>query len=477
MGKRVRREGKVQDDGAPTRTGAANVKEIAAPVDLSKKIEELLKLSDEDLAKIDPDTLTELRKELNPYGRTIQGSDKYLNFSITHIAEEYQKKICITSLIAYMYRQCIEWNVPEGIHPHSVYEYLDDPSILDTPELVLKSGDKSAIYDYEFNRKCMAERIIVMKFLEQLFQFNPDEHVRSAYKPQPLDKTRPIIDTMAARLAIKHLEKTDPQFVADMELANQAKPKTKTVKKIIRNTKTGAVREEIVKVPIKESDPEPLNKASKMVGYRDPDAGNVARNFIPSHDLFGNFRRYCEENYEQLREATSALYCEKSDFEFAINPYSWHDTPEDAEEFKKKHANEVIATVYTAKSGAWNLCGPWKEQREGLKLYGDKGGVTILTEMLKQLEADQALGRDMMRKRVEKAKRKNTILTGPDAENFSKWKSQNTDLVKMGAEYVGQATGDDVPDNAIEVPVWRIAKGGTELTKTKFYTLADQDKS
>jgi hypothetical protein len=43
----------------------------------------------------------------------------------------------------------------------------------------------------------------------------------------------------------------------------------------------------------------------------------------------------------------------------------------------------------------------------------------------------------------------------------------------MGAKYIGDMADDETPEDAIEVPVWKIAKGGVELTKDKFYSQAE----
>jgi hypothetical protein len=47
----------------------------------------LSEISEETLANMSEEELINLRKELNPYGRTIEGSNKYLTFSFTNIRE------------------------------------------------------------------------------------------------------------------------------------------------------------------------------------------------------------------------------------------------------------------------------------------------------------------------------------------------------------------------------------------------------
>lgn len=439
------------------------------------EVDRFLSLCDEDLANVSEDKVLEMRKNLNPYGRTIQGADKFLNFSITQISHEYWKKFLTTAMIGFLNRMCDEWKVPTGVPVVSVYDYLDNPKLLDTPEAILAKGNKSAIYDHEFNRDWMKKRVIVKEFLEEMFQFNPDEHVRSSYKPNYADSSRTPLQTMAARLAVAHLSKTDPKFRAETALNNDITgiTKKKKVKRIIKS-KDGKIREIIKEVDVVEPAvlPAPTNPNKLDATHPvDPNCISTVTNMIPPHDVFGRFKMYHSENYEQLREAVNELYCEKPDLELAINPYAVHDDKESAEAFKKQHSNEVIAEVFTAHTGKWNFFDTWKEQRESVN-YNNKN-TAVLEEMIKQIEKDERLGKDLMEKRVQKEKRKNIIESGPDAENFRKWREENAEIQKLGAKHIGGMADEDAPEDSVQVDVWRVAKGGLEITKEKFFSQAE----
>jgi hypothetical protein len=433
-------------------------------------------LKDEDLSKLSADKILEIRKKLNPYGRTIAGSDKYLNFSITQISHEYYKKLIITSFIGYLNRMCDEWKVPNGIPVTPVYDFIDDKTKLDTPKAVLDKNDTSAIYDYEFNRKWMEKRVIVREFLEEMFQFNPDEHVRSAYRPNYKDPQRDPLKTMAAKIAVNHLVKQDASFRNEKKQYDESQGKEYVkVKKVIVG-KDGQKKTIYRDVPVKEDEvvkPKPHSgKKLEETGSKDDIVMDTVTNYIPPHDIFGRFKMYLNENYEELREAVMLLYCEKPDLELAINPYSWHDTKEEAEQFKKQHADEVIAEVFTAHSGKWNLFDSFKEQRESVNFYNKN--TIVLEEIVKQIERDEKLGQDLMSKRVEKEKKKNIVEAGPDAENFKKWREENSELKKLGAKYIGDMADEDAPENSVQVDVWKIAKGGLEIVKDKFFSQAEQ---
>lgn len=460
-------------------TPSANPQATKTPTDdmtASERIDLYLKaLSNEDLSKLDQDRVLEMRKRMNPYGRTIAGSNEFLNFSITQITHEYWKKLITTAFIGYLNRMCDEWKVPKDVPVVSVYEFLENPKLLDTPQLAFDKNNTKAIRDYEFNREYMKKRIIVKEFLEEMFQFNPDEHVRSAYRPNYKDASRTPLDTMAARIAVNHACKKDADLRADKALHDSIQGvKTKKIKRTIRG-KDGKIREVIREVPVALPPPTPEaptdRKPLDPKKPKDSTVTSTVTNIIPPQDMFGRFKMYLTENFEELRDAVLALYCEKPEFELAINPYGSHKTREQAEAFKKQHADEVIAEVFTAETGKWNVFDSFKKQRESVNFYNKN--TIILEEMVKQIERDERLGQDLMTKRVEKEKAMNVAEVGPDAENFKKWVEENSDLTKMGAKYIGDMAKDETPEDAIEVPVWKIAKGGLELTKDQFYSQAE----
>lgn len=238
------------------------------------------------------------------------------------------------------------------------------------------------------------------------------------------------------------------------------------VKKTLVNKK-GEKRHKIVEVPVEKANPDEKLKSD----MRDPTLKKTVREFLPPHDMYGRFKMYYQSNYEELRDFVRDAYCEKPELELAINPYAVHDNSDDAEKFKKKHANEVIAEVFTAHFGKWNFFDSFKEQRENVNFYNDN--TIILEEMIKQLERDEKLGQDLMKKRVKKTKAKNVVQDGPDAESFKRWRNQNSTLKDMGAKYMGDVADDDIDENSVQVDIWKVAKGGLEIAKTKIYTAAE----
>jgi hypothetical protein len=409
---------------------------------ISEELSKLLnELDDESLSKMNDSDIIELRKKLNPYGRTIEGSDNILTYSYTDLRHNYLKNMIMTSMIGFLNRMCDEWKVPDGIPVIPVYEYLQNPEKLNDFEKTLQKPELMRS-DLDENKECMGKRVIIKEFLEDMFQYNPDFHVRSSYKPNVKDPERNIINSPAGQLAIYQLKKFDPDF---------------------NNKWISYEREQKINKKI-----EPTNEIISQVK-------KYCTEMIPPVDIFHKFNYYYESNYEEIKSIVNDLYCEKYELETALNPYSWHATEDDADKFIDKHKNEVISTIYKAHSGKWNIFAPYKHVRESMRFFNDK--THVLEEIAKQIERDSKLGAELMKKRIKIKKNRNIKTDGPDDPGFLKWKEQN-DIIKQVNNFdtsnEKDYAPDDCPDDAITVPVYRMSSGGTKVDKSFFYTQAEK---
>lgn len=440
----------------------------APDVSTIEDFDELLDLIKADADLVDnltDEQVTELRKKFNPYGRTIEGQGNFTCLSITNLSEQYMKKFLTTGLISFLYRQCDEHELDSG----EPCTYMDDfGEFMAKYEEALSAGRASMQWMREFNvehkgmdltneqqslqlehkrvvdrAEGFSRRLIVRQFLDGIFQFNPDKHVRSAYSFNPLDPERVV-----------------PEHV---KVRNE---KTKTIKG--RDGKT---------MTIKVSDADAKKRATSP---------HVQH--IPPADLFHRFQYYLDVNYEEIRSATTDLYCDKSDLEYAINPYesfSGDNAEEDAKKFVHKHRNEVIADITTLHNGTWNLMGSFKKNRERVNFYNEK--TEVIEEIFKQIEQDKKMGGALMRKRVDRLKKKNVSDYGEEPEEFKLYKKENpSGFEAMGAENVlmekesGVASDDvsfkvheECPYDAVQVDVFEISGGGTKVKKSEFFSQAE----
>jgi hypothetical protein len=116
----------------------------------------------------------------------------------------------------------------------------------------------------------------------------------------------------------------------------------------------------------------------------------------PPVDVFHQFDRYLTNHYEQIREVVEALYDEKPDFEYAAIVYDSFKTPEAAREYKIAHEGEFRSEVLTLENSGVSLIGPFRENRQRVDFYNKH--TEIMKRMMKQLESDHKLGKDLMEK-------------------------------------------------------------------------------
>jgi hypothetical protein len=225
-------------------------------------------------------------------------------------------------------------------------------------------------------------------FLDEYFRYNPDNHVRCAYRPNYEDPQR------------TPLEKT------------------------------------------KEED-----EAQK----------NYERTVIPPDDTFFRWKRYAENNYECLRQATDDIYCEKADFESAIVPlavFEGKDKDEVDEEFnkyKRKYADEFDGEIFGASFGRWNLLASWEQNREVRDFYTER--TEIIKRIIDKHKSDQRMGTALMKDRVNKKKKENEAKEGPSDPGLGQYRrgmAVNAALERHGGRHVDDIEVEDIPRDTDE---------------------------
>lgn len=185
---------------------------------LMTKINEELESSS--FEQLDSKCVSEAYNKLYSNGQIIKGADNYLTFSYTNLTAKYQQKLLTTAMIGYLFRANDEWEIDDDVKVFPVYDYVqglrDGVDIIDEHYKTFKEISPRLQKAINDTKKKMNDRIVIRRFLEYLFQFDPDRHVRSAYRPQPRDLDRQIIETPAAKLAVSCLKFKDAEFRENM---------------------------------------------------------------------------------------------------------------------------------------------------------------------------------------------------------------------------------------------------------------------
>lgn len=402
---------------------------------------------------VSPEKLAEFRTMANPYKEPVQvkEDERYMCFSFINLQEKYQRRLLMTSLIAFIYRMLAEHNVKEKLLP--VYSFVE--SFKPTrPEHVPKESSTDKIESFEENEEQEAERVkyeqdldlynkvkakyesdyaeeqftykeMMYEFLNEYLDFNPDKHVRSAAYACGEDSTRKALEDL----------KDAPEGAA--------------------------------------------SEAAKRV---------------PAMDTFSRWKRYESANYEELREITNDLYGEKAYLDACFMPYGiGFETVDQAKAYVRKHKREFGVEIHIAKAWNWSFLEAWRENREKLMLDDEK--LAILKSIVDNQQEEQKLGRDMLKKRVENEKKKNIQKVGPDDPALGRYlKDFAPPITKEGVNRVLEAKelgtlespDEECPDDAVEVNVVEIknkapdhlGKGGDiEVKRGKFFTETENPKS
>lgn len=242
------------------------------------------------------------------------------------------------------------------------YELNDEQYQICVDEVKSVMGIKKTKEEYHQKRQDT-----VQSFLDEWFQYNPDIHVQSAYKPNYEDSTRVPLKT-----AWEEYQKGEITHAEYLKHVQDVDDELKKKQVLIEETHE--------------------------------------RSVIPPDDSFFRWQRYIDNNYEYLRQATDDIYAEKSDLEFSLVPLEvFEGTDEeimlDASAWQRKLAGEFESDVFRAKFGQHNLLGSWEQNRERRDFYTKES--EIIKRIVQQNEDDQKLGRRLMKQRIENKKSEN----------------------------------------------------------------------
>ena len=143
--------------------------------DVNSLLDDILKNPDKPV-ELTREQIVEAQKRINLYGVVLPATTAYANFSIINNREHYMRKLCTTALVSYLYRAAMEYVARDDV--------LEVP-----PELCKAFGIDAATPEQSAAYRAATGKSI-NHFLQYNFNFDPDRHVRSAYKDNLGDPER-----------------------------------------------------------------------------------------------------------------------------------------------------------------------------------------------------------------------------------------------------------------------------------------------
>lgn len=135
-------------------------------------------LSDEDVIA--------LKQRINPVNTFIPTNKSFAVASIINMRENDTRNFIMTSMIGFLYRR-IEEYTPDFVitmresYARKINSIIDGPDVQERRDKMRDECEKIT-REYE-----QAHRDIARKFLDSVFLFNPDRHIRRAHKDAPID--------------------------------------------------------------------------------------------------------------------------------------------------------------------------------------------------------------------------------------------------------------------------------------------------
>jgi hypothetical protein len=284
---------------------------------------------------------------------------------------------------------------------------------------------------------------IILDFLSDKFEYNPDAHVRSAYEEvstrgrnvsgiaeevrfDPYDPDRLPLSVLLELKPPQSTYEGDIEPFRSMLKSKDTNDRQRDYNTICRLLKTPHLAN--VARYVLADEPDDPDRKERWSRIMFPDLGKEFVEHIPPQDTFHRFKYYCDARYEELRSAVESLYNDKPDLEFAIQAMKHFEgteseVAEEARTFRDHNQNAVITDIKVVDFGGWTFLGEFDENRRRIDVHNDKA--KLLQRILDRMDTDSKYGQLLMRQRVRNEKAKNIREAGPDHPGLAAYKEQH----------------------------------------------------
>jgi hypothetical protein len=393
--------------------------------------------------------LLEIQKRINPYKSFALNGDNASNYkkilvcSYTNLREEYLKKMLMTSLIGFIFQIGNEYeididvlndmqlNVKEELSPfiNDMKNELDDET--KSPEELKSSLTEklNALSEQKFKFTEKQGKVIIKSYLNDLFKFDPNKHVRKAnidfdaireelktigenqiyYDPKdPIRATLKSI--LSSNITVQNEHKEMYRIITNNQENYNAVSRILSDKSLMDATQMAINNNEIFSTYLT-----PLRPNSEVIPTTE---------IIPPTDTFYRWSYYNEVNCEEIRKVTEALYLEKPDLDLLFGAWTTiegthEQVNEQYNQYCQMHQSEFVADIKSIELGKWTIIADVKKNREKIEFYNKN--TDVLKRILDRYEEDKKLGSELMKNRIKQKKAKNIQEDGPDNEGISEY--------------------------------------------------------
>jgi hypothetical protein len=179
-----------------------------------------------------------------------------------------------------------------------------------------------------------------------------------------------------------------------------------------------------------------IENSAEFIAYLFPIAETsvtrAAVDIIPPQDIFQRFGTYCDTNFEELRTITEAIYPERPELDWTIAAWRTFEGTQaeivvEFDEYCQKHQDVMPSDIVLLDTGGrWTFLGGFKKNR-GEKINFYNKNTEVFKRIIERHAEDKKMGAPMMRNRVKHTKAKNIARDGPDAAGLKGYKQHEAD--------------------------------------------------
>ncbi|MCK9604105.1 MAG: hypothetical protein M0R66_07095 [Candidatus Omnitrophica bacterium] len=443
------------------------------------------------IADMDDEDIIELKQRINPIGTFAPEQKSYMVASIVNMKDASARQFMTTAMIGFIYRRLEEY-VPDFV---VAMEESYAVRINDTTDQVRRDAlrEECATHARDYRT---AHKSSIRAFLDSIFLFNPDKHVRRAPAELPIDalaiitgatedrardaaeSAAPAEASVATNVATTGVATTGAAATGvapDLAITREAfAESTAILRNEIARYKTAAAPESplaqergvsraardmelatleaakivyraahtasanlalgyrVISEQMNAPAPAPaqledarqllqtcrarIDSAADILGPYAAESSALdvrhALEIAPPADVFYHFGRYIDSHYEVLRLLTDTIYRSPPGIENVIIYYDTFENLDRAKEYVRVHEAEFRADPKIIENGGVTVLGPFRENRDAVDFYNRH--TEVLRVMMEQVARDHQIGKDLTKKKIVDAKRKNIRETGPD---------------------------------------------------------------
>lgn len=433
------------------------------------------------ISELTEEELDALFGEAQPYKALgTASSDKFVLGSVNNLREKYLKKLTTTAMVSFLFQMKDEYAIDE--------EHLNTP---------LNRDDFTEEVPVDVLPKDFNVDLIRNKFLAETYKARFPKGTTTLFKEMEEQLSEDDLLEVGAKTSAEYakLTGTETKFDAakydealDAALQSQSDSDRVVINRFLEWLFKYDSEKHSEKGGHEVTDDPERTDVETLKGT------DVVYDNIPPNDTHCRFNAYYDINYEKLRDATHNIYNNKPDLEHAMIVYDVVDTQADVDAFIHKYGSSSKNDIVSFPLNRWTFMGPFKENRERVDYYNKHNN--IIKEMMDQQEADNALGEDLLKKRIKSKKIKSEKVFGKDSPGFDEYKKLSpseleskynatvedtedggikvTREITVDAQTGAKLTLDDegVPNNALEIPITTINCKTGESSQSRIFSEA-----